>query len=150
MPTGEIERLEISREARRTFPLLATRSGTVIAKQVLDGTSVDPATELYTITDLSRVWLLADVYEADVAAVHVGQTARLDVQGLAAPIVAKVAFVPPTIDEPTRTLKVRYAAHTSRHPRRVRRLAELPSLARESTRSIELMWEHRRSGLLER
>jgi len=108
VPKGEIERLETSREARRTFPLLATRSGTVVAKQVLDGMSVDPANELYTITDLSRVWLLADVYEADVAAVHVGQTARLEVQGVAAPIESKVAFVPPTIDEPTRTLKVRF------------------------------------------
>lgn len=108
VPKAEIERLEASREAKRTFPLLASRSGTVIAKQVLDGMFVDPSTELYTVTDLSRVWLLADVYEADVSAVRVGQTARLEVQGAGAPLEAKVAFVPPTIDEATRTLKVRF------------------------------------------
>lgn len=108
VPKSEIERLETTREPRRTFPLLAPRGGVVVSKQVLDGTSVDSSTELYTISDLSRVWLLADVYEADVASVHVGQVARLDVQGVAEPLDAKVAFVPPTIDEPTRTLKVRF------------------------------------------
>lgn len=108
VPKAEIERLEATREPRRTFPLLAPRAGTVVSKQVLDGTSVDPSTELYTISDLSRLWVLADVYEADVSSVHVGQAARIEVQGVAAPIEAKVAFVPPTIDEPTRTLKVRF------------------------------------------
>ncbi|MBS2012625.1 MAG: efflux RND transporter periplasmic adaptor subunit [Deltaproteobacteria bacterium] len=108
VPKSEIERLETSHEPRRTFPLVAPRAGIVVSKQVLDGTYVDPSTELYTVSDLSRVWLLADVYEADVGAVRVGQAARLDVQGLSGPIEAKVAFLPPTIDEPTRTLKVRF------------------------------------------
>lgn len=108
VPKAEIERLEATREARRTFPLVAPRSGIVVSKQVLDGTSVDPSSELYTISDLSRVWVLADVYEGDVASMHIGQPARLDVQGAAGPIDAKVAFVPPTIDQPTRTLKVRF------------------------------------------
>ncbi len=108
VPKGEIERLETSREPRRTFPLLAPRDGTVVAKQVLDGMFVDPSGELYTISDLSRVWLLADVYESDVAAIRIGQTARLDVEGHGGPLEAKVAFIPPTIDEATRTLKVRF------------------------------------------
>jgi Cu(I)/Ag(I) efflux system membrane fusion protein len=108
VPKSEIARLEASREPRRTFPLLAPRSGVVVNMQVLDGTYVDPSVELYTISDLSRVWLVADIYEYDVAAIHLGQTARLEVQGIAAPIEAKVAFIPPTFDEPTRTLKVRF------------------------------------------
>lgn len=108
VPKSEIARLEASREAQRTFPLVASRSGVVVSKQVLDGMYVDPSADLYTLSDLSRVWLVADIYESDVAAVHVGQTGRLEVQGIAAPIEAKVAFIPPTIDEPTRTLKVRF------------------------------------------
>lgn len=114
VPKAEIERLEVTREARRTFPLVAPRSGVVVNKQVLDGTSIDPSTELYTISDLSRVWVLADVYEADVASVRVGQPARIDVQGTAAAIDANVAFVPPTIDQPTRTLKVRFELTNAR------------------------------------
>ncbi len=108
VPQAEIARLEASREPKRTFPLLAPRAGIVVAKQVLDGMYVDPSVELYTVSDLSRVWILADIYESDVAAVRLGQTARLEVQGLAGPVESKVAFLPPTIDEPTRTLKVRF------------------------------------------
>lgn len=114
VPKAEIERLEATREARRTFPLVAPRSGIVVNKQVLDGTSIDPSTELYTIADLSRVWVLADVYEGDVASIRVGQPARLELQGAPAPIEAKVAFVPPTIDQPTRTLKVRFEVTNAR------------------------------------
>lgn len=108
VPRSEIERLETSREAKRTFPLVSPRAGVVVDKQILDGTFVDPSVDLYTISDLSRVWLLADVYESDVGAMQLGQTARLDVEGIAGTIEAKVAFLPPTIDQATRTLKVRF------------------------------------------
>ena len=118
VPKGEIERLETTREPRKTFPLVAPRSGIVVAKQVLDGTFVDASTELYTVSDLSRVWLLADIYESDVRSMNVGQVARLDIQGADGPIEARVAFLPPTIDEPTRTLKVRFElANTARRLR---------------------------------
>ncbi len=108
VPRGEIARLESSREARRTFPLLAPRAGTVVAKQAIEGMYVDPAVELYTLSDLSRVWVLADVYEADIPYVHEGNPARLSIEGRQAPIEAKVAFLYPTIDEATRTRKVRF------------------------------------------
>lgn len=108
VPRSEIERLETSREAKRTFPLVSPRAGVVVDKQVLDGTFVDPSVDLYTISDLSRVWLLADVYESDVGAMQLGQTARLDVEGIAGTMEGKVAFLPPTIDQATRTLKARF------------------------------------------
>ena len=108
VPRSEIERLESSREAKKTFPLLAPRGGTVVDKQALDGMFVDPSVELYTLSDLGRVWALADLYEADVASVHVGDVARLTVEGVDAPIEAKVTFLSPTVDEATRTLKVRF------------------------------------------
>jgi Cu(I)/Ag(I) efflux system membrane fusion protein len=108
VPRSEIERLESTREAKKTFPLLAPRSGTVIDKRALDGMFVDPSVELYTLSDLGRVWALADLYEADVSSVHVGDVARLNVEGVDAPIEAKVTFMSPTVDEATRTLKVRF------------------------------------------
>lgn len=108
VPRSEIERLESSREAKKTFPLLAPRSGTVVDKQALDGMFVDPSVELYTLSDLGRVWALADLYEADVSSVHLGDVARLTIEGVDAPIEAKVSFLSPTVDEATRTLKVRF------------------------------------------
>ena len=108
VPKSEIDRLERTREAKRTFPLLAPRPGVVIEKQTLDGMFVDPSVELYTLSDLSRLWVLVDVYEADVPYVRLGATARLAVEGVEAPLEAKVIFLAPTVDEATRTLKIRF------------------------------------------
>lgn len=108
VPDAEVRRLEKTREAKRTFPLLAPRGGVVVDKQALEGMFVDPSVELYTLGDLSRLWVLADVYEADVPYVQVGTTARLAVEGVPAPIDAKVTFLAPTVDEATRTLKMRF------------------------------------------
>lgn len=108
VPASEIDRLEKTREARRTFPLVAARKGVVVSKQAIAGTYVDPSIELYTISDLSNVWLLTDVYEADVPFVKVGQSAKITLQGESTPIDAAVTFLPPTIDEASRTLKVRF------------------------------------------
>jgi membrane fusion protein, copper/silver efflux system len=108
VPRGEIERLERTREARRTFTLSTPRAGVVVAKQALAGVFIDPSVELYLISDLSRVWALVDVYEADMPFVKVGQAARLTIAGLGGAIEANIAFVAPVLDEATRTLKVRF------------------------------------------
>lgn len=108
VPKGEIERLEKTRQVNRTFPLLAPRAGTVVSKEALQGMYVEPSAELYTLSDLSSVWVLADVYEADVPYVHVGDRAQLTIEGREAPLEAAVSFLYPTIDEASRTRKVRF------------------------------------------
>jgi Cu(I)/Ag(I) efflux system membrane fusion protein len=107
VPAGEIDRLERTREARRTFPLLASRSGTVVARQAVDGMFVDPSLELYTISDLGKLWILADVYETDAPHVKVGTHAVIEVQG-GDRLETEVSFIPPTLDEATRTMKARF------------------------------------------
>lgn len=108
VPKAEIARLEATREPRRTFALSAPRAGVVVAKQAIEGMFIDPSVELYTLSDLSKVWVLADVYEADVPLVRVGAKARLAIEGHEGAIEATVAFLPPTLDEATRTLKMRF------------------------------------------
>jgi Cu(I)/Ag(I) efflux system membrane fusion protein len=108
IPKRVIAKVEETGEPQRTFPVLAPRSGVVVAKQAFEGLFVDPSVELYTISDLSRVWVLADVYEADVPFVRVRSQARLTIEGQTEPVVAQVAFLYPTIDEPTRTRKARF------------------------------------------
>lgn len=108
VPAGEVARLESTREARRTFPLLAPRSGVVVSKEAIQGMFVEPSLELYTLSDLSRVWVLVDVYETDVPYVHIGDHAGLSIEGASASVDSKVAFLAPTIDEATRTRKVRF------------------------------------------
>jgi membrane fusion protein, copper/silver efflux system len=108
VPRSVIDRVERTGEPERTFPILAPRAGVVIAKQAFDGLFVDPSLELYTISDLARVWVLADIYEPDVASVRVGTSARLTIEGRREPVTAQVGFVYPTMDERTRTRKVRF------------------------------------------
>jgi membrane fusion protein, copper/silver efflux system len=108
VPPSIIRKVEETGEPQRTFPIVAPRSGVVIAKQAFDGQFIDPSLELYTITDLSRVWVSADVYEADVSDVRIGSEAKLTIEGIAEPLTAKVAFLAPTIDERTRTRKARF------------------------------------------
>jgi Cu(I)/Ag(I) efflux system membrane fusion protein len=109
VPQSEVERLESTREPKKAFPLLAPRSGTVVAKQAVAGMYVDASTELYFVSDLSRVWVVVDLYETDVPHVKIGGKARLSIEGLSgAPRESAITFIEPTIDEPTRTLKVRF------------------------------------------
>ena len=108
VPASELERLGTTREPGRTFPLLAPRAGVVIAKEALEGMIVDPSIELYTVSDLAHLWVLADIYEADVPYVRVGDQARLGVEGREVPTLAAVTFLSPTIDEATRTRKARF------------------------------------------
>ena len=108
VPKTEIERLEKTREPSRTFPLLAPRSGIIVAKAAIEGAFVDPSTELYTLSDLSKLWVLVDLYERDAPYVHVGDHAKLTIEGENAPLDGTVAFLAPTIDEATRTVKARF------------------------------------------
>jgi Cu(I)/Ag(I) efflux system membrane fusion protein len=108
VPAAEIEQLERTREPQRTFTLRAPRSGIIVAKQALAGMYVDPSVELYLISDIGKLWVLADIYESDVVGVKLGDRAQVSIAGIATPIPAEVAFLPPTVEEATRTLKVRF------------------------------------------
>lgn len=109
VPKAQIDRLEKTLEPQRTYAIGAPRGGTLVAKQAVLGNYVEPGTELFTISDLSNLWVLADVYDADLSSVSLGQSAKLTIEGVADPIVAKLSFLSPTIDQATRTLKVRFA-----------------------------------------
>jgi Cu(I)/Ag(I) efflux system membrane fusion protein len=109
VPEAQVARIEQTRHPERTFTLVAPRSGIVVSKQAIAGIFIDPGTELYVVSDVSHLWMLADVYAADVPWLQPGVAASLRVDGLETePIDAKIGFLPPTIDEATRTLKVRF------------------------------------------
>jgi len=109
VPDSEVARLESSRQPQRTFALLAPRPGIVVSKQALPGMFIDPGTELYVISDTSTLWVLADIYEVDVPWVRTGAPATLRIEGLGSEVRnATVGFLPPTIEETTRTLRVRF------------------------------------------
>lgn len=108
MTPAEIDAIEEMGEPIRLVTIVAPRSGVVVNRGVTVGTSVDPSTTLLTIADLSRVWILAEVPEADMPAVRVGTTAHLDFPASGRlPFTRRVDFVYPTLTERSRTLRVR-------------------------------------------
>ena len=111
MTPADIEAIEQNGEPKRLITVAAPRSGIVINRGVTVGTAVDPSTTLLTIADLSRVWILAEVPEANIANVNIGTRALVDFPASSrAPFETRIDFIYPTLSERTRTLRVRLSA----------------------------------------
>jgi RND family efflux transporter MFP subunit len=109
VPESFIEELERTGNVRRTVTLDAPVSGYVTGKEIFEGTRVSPGMDLLTVTDLSHVWIDADLYEYEAQYVRVGQAAVLDtVADPGTKMKGRVAYIYPTISPETRTLKVRF------------------------------------------
>ena len=109
VPESFIEELERTGKVQRTVTLNAPVSGYVTGKEVFEGTRVSPGMDLLTVTDLSSVWIEADLYEYEAQSVRVGQTATLEtVADPGAKLMGRVSFIYPTFSPETRTLKVRF------------------------------------------
>jgi Cu(I)/Ag(I) efflux system membrane fusion protein len=104
---AEIASIERSGPKKGTT-VLAPVSGFVIGKSAVLGLAFQAGTELYTIADLAKVWIVADVYEADLARVAVGQPASARFAAWSdRSFEGKVDLAYPTVDPATRTAKVR-------------------------------------------
>jgi Cu(I)/Ag(I) efflux system membrane fusion protein len=111
MTPADIDTIEQTGEPKRLITVAAPRSGIVINRGVTVGTAVDPSTTLLTIADLSRVWILAEVPEANIANVNIGTRAMVDFPASGrAPFETRIDFIYPTLSERTRTLRVRLSA----------------------------------------
>ena len=114
MTEAGILELEQRGEPMRLTTVVAPRSGVVFHQGISVGTAVDPSTEIVIVADLSRVWVLAEVPEADIPEVHRGDRARLEFSSSGrAPFEARVEFLYPTLTERTRTLRVRFVVGNS-------------------------------------
>lgn len=104
----QIAHLAESGKPQEYVPILSPVSGTVIEKNVVAGSTADAGMRLYRIADLSTVWVDAEVYEADLALVEVGQEAEVALSYLPGErFTGKVAYVYPYLDAPTRTGRIR-------------------------------------------
>jgi Cu(I)/Ag(I) efflux system membrane fusion protein len=105
---NELRELERTREPSRALVISSPVSGYVTAKTAVHGLKVSPSENLYDIIDLSTVWVLADVYEVNLPFVTVGQPATISLDYRPGKTWhGKVAFIDPTVDPATRTVKAR-------------------------------------------
>lgn len=80
----------------------------MIEKRVILGQRVMPGDELYRIADLSHMWVIAEIAEADIAAIKIGMTATVTLRAYPQePIEGTVTFIYPDLRPETRTVRVR-------------------------------------------
>lgn len=83
-------------------------SGFLSRRMVQSGISISPGQELFEIANLSRVWVFAEVYEADIGRVKVGQKATISLQALPGhTFTGRVSFIHPAVNPANRTVQVR-------------------------------------------
>jgi len=108
VPEDFIAELKRTGQPQRAVTLLAPVSGFVTAKEVFEGQQIEPGMELFTITDLSRVWIEADFYEYEARALHIGQEAKVTLPyDPSRALAGRVTYVYPTLNPDSRTLRVR-------------------------------------------
>ena len=90
------------------IPLLAPIGGEIVERDVAPGQLLQAgATQAFIISDMSSVWVLANVYQSDMAAVHVGDQVTVQTDSYPDKFQGKISFMSPALDPTTRTLQAR-------------------------------------------
>ncbi len=104
----ELQALQQEGKPRRVLAYRSPVNGVVLQKPSVQGMRFMPGDVLYEIADLSSVWMLADVFEQELRLVRAGQEAKLRIVAYPDKVFAgKIVFIYPTIDQETRTARVR-------------------------------------------
>ncbi len=104
----QIEAILETGKPSENFPILADINGVVTSKRVNVGDYIKTGASLFEIADLTKVWILFDVYESDMEWVNVGDEIEYSVQSIpSSKFKAKVSFIDPVINPKTRVAKAR-------------------------------------------
>ncbi|MBK7583257.1 MAG: efflux RND transporter periplasmic adaptor subunit [Myxococcales bacterium] len=108
VPKSAIRRLEQEGKPLKTLTFHSPIAGVVIKKDVVEGMKLDEGAMPYEIADLSRVWVLADIYESDLHRVKLGMQAKLTLKAYPNRVFeGSATFLDPVLDPVTRTVKLR-------------------------------------------
>lgn len=111
---AQIDEVLRTGQPRRTLTLYAPARGIVIDKPVVQGQAITSGQLLYTIADLSAVWIDVQLRESDAGAVRTGTAAVIQITGLAGrTLTGRVAYVYPTLDSMSRSIRARVAVSNS-------------------------------------
>ncbi len=104
----QIESLRSNGEITRTMVLHAPFRGIVVDRNIPEGGFLEPGQTVYSISDISTIWVFADVYEYEAPWLRVGQEATMRLAYRPGETYrGKVTFIYPYLDKDTRTIKVR-------------------------------------------
>ena len=106
----EIERLESTGEVQQELTVESPVSGYITERNALPNLTVQPETRLYTVADLSTVWVFAEVFQNDLGRIKPGDRATLTVDAYPGRVFeGRVNFIYPQVDMTTRTVRARVA-----------------------------------------
>ena len=123
-------------ETADQVPIIAPASGYILEKNVTLGKAIDTMDDTFVIGDLSQVWMLASMRQDQLGPLHMGQSVRVTVAGVAGQqFEGKISNLGQELDPSTRTMAVRIALSNSGNVLRPGMLAtaELPGSARKMT-----------------
>jgi membrane fusion protein, copper/silver efflux system len=109
VPDSEIKRIENTKEIKKYITLYAPFDGTVIHKNIIEGQKIGAGMPLLKIANLDNLWLLADIYEYELPKIQLDSPADITFTFMPGKTFkSKISFIYPTLDDKTRTVKVRF------------------------------------------
>jgi len=113
--SDQIAQIESSKIGTENLTIYAPQSGTVTHKNAVEGTYLKTGENIYTIADLSRVWILLDAYESDLSVLRLGQDVEFQTEAWPGQYFkGTVTFIDPLLNQQTRSVKVRVEAQNRR------------------------------------
>ncbi len=106
----QIQEMIKTRKYMENVDITSPADGFILQRNVSDGQRFDRGTELFRIADLSRVWIVVDVFERDASLVHADQPVKVELPTQGKTFAATVSKTLPQFDNVTRTLKLRLEA----------------------------------------
>jgi Cu(I)/Ag(I) efflux system membrane fusion protein len=108
MTTEQIDDLRASRKPQSRIRIKSPQTGTVLEKAAVEGDYVKTGQKIYRIADLTSVWMMLDLFPDDAASVRFGQQVEAEIQSMPGEVfTGRVAFIDPTVNPTTRTVRVR-------------------------------------------
>lgn len=105
---ADIVRIAKSNDSSNQLEVLAPIEATITAWDATAGEAVEPTTQLFAMSDITKMWLWVDVYEANISSVEVGQAVSFTISGTEAPVFSgRVTAVGTEVNPTTRTTRVR-------------------------------------------
>lgn len=105
---AQIDEIEKSGKVTDHITIYSPISGIVVHKNVDEGSYVTTGTKLYTVADLSGMWVMLDAYESDLVWLRYGQEVDIETEAYPGEIFkGTISFIDPILDSKTRTIRVR-------------------------------------------
>jgi cobalt-zinc-cadmium efflux system membrane fusion protein len=139
IPEDKAQRIGSPADVITTYDVKAPIAGVITKRNANPGLNIDLATPLFTVTDLSTVWIVADLYERDFASVGVGSPVAITTAAYPGlELHGRVSYIDPQVQAETRTAKLRAEVANAADRLRLGMFVDV-SIAGRSARSVVMV-----------